>query len=480
MSIPNWVAFVFAAVLGGMMACGGDSRAPAGTGGTTSTDSTDAGSPGSEGNHCYPNNTCNLGLLCRSTLCVKEPSADGAGGSSNTGGVSSGGASVGTGGDGSGGTDGDGTAVGTLGAPCLPSGSYACAGHGQRGQLVCNGGAWATNGTCSTGNNCDTTPGSNAGFCNPVVAECSGKNSGDVVCRGLDRLACGSDLVTTTAVQTCIGGCVSGACTTCEPAAKGCNGLTPQTCDASGAWTDGTGCQYGCATGVCTGVCTPGTKQCSGNGVQTCGASGQWGAAVACAAATPMCTSGSCTLPPSCSGLAATCGPSSSESCCTSPLVTGGTFYRSYDGVTTYPNDFTSKAYPATVSDFRLDTYEITVGRFRKFVAAYSQNMIAAGAGKNPNNASDPGWDTAWNTSLPANAAALETVVACNATYQTWTPSTGSNENRPMNCINWYEAFAFCIWDGGVCRRKRSGTTRRLAGASSACIRGAPRPRGSM
>jgi sulfatase modifying factor 1 len=84
-------------------------------------------------------------------------------------------------------------------------------------------------------------------------------------------------------------------------------------------------------------------------------------------------------------------------------------------------------------------------------VAAYSRNMIAAGAGKNPNNASDPGWDTAWNTSLPANAAALETVVACSATYQTWTPtpSTGSNENRPMNCIDWYEAFAFCIWDGG-------------------------------
>jgi sulfatase modifying factor 1 len=153
--------------------------------------------------------------------------------------------------------------------------------------------------------------------------------------------------------------------------------------------------------------------------------------------------------PPSCVGLPLNCGPSSNESCCTSPLVTGGTFYRSYDGVTTFP-DYTSKAYPATVSDFLLDKYEITVGRFRKFVAAYSQNMIAAGAGKNPNNASDPGWDVTWNASLPADATGLtSSYVRCDTMMQTWTPSAGANENKPINCIDWYEANAFCIWDGG-------------------------------
>jgi hypothetical protein len=67
----------------------------------------------------------------------------------------------------------------------------------------------------------------------------------------------------------------------------------------------------------------------------------------------------------SCSGLAATCGPSGNDDCCTSLLVPGGTFYRSYDGV-----DFTDKSYPATVADFYLDKYEITVGRFRAFVNA--------------------------------------------------------------------------------------------------------------
>jgi formylglycine-generating enzyme required for sulfatase activity len=33
--------------------------------------------------------------------------------------------------------------------------------------------------------------------------------------------------------------------------------------------------------------------------------------------------------------------------------------------------------------------------------------------------------------------------------FSTWTPSAGSQERLPMSCVNWYEAYAFCIWDGG-------------------------------
>jgi sulfatase modifying factor 1 len=151
----------------------------------------------------------------------------------------------------------------------------------------------------------------------------------------------------------------------------------------------------------------------------------------------------------SCKGLAPTCGSSSKEDCCSSSVVPGGTFYRSYDGVNSNVErkDFTLQTYPATVSDFRLDTYEITVGRFRRFVAAYSQNMFPDGAGKNPNNPTDPGWK--WSANLPTDAATLVSVVKCGLPYQTWTDSAGANENRPMNCISWYEALAFCIWDGG-------------------------------
>ena len=77
--------------------------------------------------------------------------------------------------------------------------------------------------------------------------------------------------------------------------------------------------------------------------------------------------------------------------------------------------------------------------------------MIASGAGKNPSNPSDPGWDTAWNTSLDATSGALATALKCNAPYQTWTDAPGSAaaESLPINCLNWFEAEAFCIWDGG-------------------------------
>jgi formylglycine-generating enzyme required for sulfatase activity len=137
--------------------------------------------------------------------------------------------------------------------------------------------------------------------------------------------------------------------------------------------------------------------------------------------------------------LAKTCGPSGNQDCCASGVVTGGTFNRGNDPL-----------YPATVSNFRLDNYEVTLGRYRKFVAAYSQNMTAAGAGKNPNNPSDPGWNTAWNAHLPADASQLHS--ACMGTDNviwTATPGTAAQESVPINCTTWYEAAAFCIWDGG-------------------------------
>lgn len=145
----------------------------------------------------------------------------------------------------------------------------------------------------------------------------------------------------------------------------------------------------------------------------------------------------------SCEGLPSTCGPKKSANCCSSSVIPGGTYYRSND-----------RRFPATVSSFRLDVYEVTVGRFRRFVAAYSRTMTRAGAGKNPNDASDPGWDSAWAASMPADSSALTTSVKCldpgaALTPVSWTDVPGANEGLPITCVSWYLAFAFCIWDGG-------------------------------
>ena len=142
---------------------------------------------------------------------------------------------------------------------------------------------------------------------------------------------------------------------------------------------------------------------------------------------------------PSCAGLSTTCGPSGNESCCTSLLVPGGTFNRPNSG------------YAATLSDYYLDKYEITVGRFRAFVDAgmgTQNNPPAAGAGAHP-LITGSGWDSAWNANLPLDTAALKARLQRYQVLSTWTDTPGDNENRPQNYFDWYTAFAFCAWDGG-------------------------------
>ena len=155
---------------------------------------------------------------------------------------------------------------------------------------------------------------------------------------------------------------------------------------------------------------------------------------------------------PSCFGLAATCGPSGDEDCCsTAQPIPGGTFYRSYDVASDgmYP----SMSYPATVSPFVLDKYEVTVGRFRKFVEAgmgTSANPPPTGVGARRLNGMDEqgGWDANWNAVLATDTTPFVAALKCNQ-YQSWTDTPGANEELPINCITWYEAFAFCAWDGG-------------------------------
>jgi formylglycine-generating enzyme required for sulfatase activity len=151
----------------------------------------------------------------------------------------------------------------------------------------------------------------------------------------------------------------------------------------------------------------------------------------------------------SCVGLTPICGANNTEPCCGSPLVAAGSFFRNYD----VANDaaFKDMSHPATVSDFRLDSYEVTVGRFRAFVAAGKGTQLdppATDSGAHPHVAAS-GWEAIWNDSLAVDTTSLVAGLACDPMFATWTESPGANEARPINCITWYEAMAFCTWDGG-------------------------------
>jgi sulfatase modifying factor 1 len=153
-----------------------------------------------------------------------------------------------------------------------------------------------------------------------------------------------------------------------------------------------------------------------------------------------------------CGGLAPICGPQGTSPCCGSHVVPGGTFFRGYDVGTDAM--FPTKANAATVSSFSLDTYEVTVGRFRAFIEAgkgAQSDPPALGAGARTLNgmADQAGWTAAWTTSLETDTTKLRIALQCDADTQTWTDTPGANEALPINCITWFEAFAFCVWDGG-------------------------------
>lgn len=154
--------------------------------------------------------------------------------------------------------------------------------------------------------------------------------------------------------------------------------------------------------------------------------------------------------PPSCTGLAATCGPIGTDDCCSiATPIPGGTFYRGYDAAA--DGMYQDMSHPATVSSFVLDRFEVTVSRFRKFVDAgmgTQANPPTAGAGAHA-KISGSGWETSWNSELVSDALSLSTALQCDPQRQTWTAATGANEELPINCITWPEAMAFCIWDGG-------------------------------
>jgi sulfatase modifying factor 1 len=163
---------------------------------------------------------------------------------------------------------------------------------------------------------------------------------------------------------------------------------------------------------------------------------------------------------PSCRNLTSLC---QGESCCTAISVPGGTFPMGRSNSSQSADYFQGgyfwelPEHTATVTSFALDKYEVTVGRFRQFAADYVRWHSLNGnpqpaAGVNPNNGAT-GWDQSWNWSLPLDQATLVATLKCDSSsgnsHITWTDTPGNNEVYAINCVSWFTAFAFCIWDGG-------------------------------
>jgi formylglycine-generating enzyme required for sulfatase activity len=224
-------------------------------------------------------------------------------------------------------------------------------------------------------------------------------------------------------------------------------------------------------------TCLPSSMRCNGNTPETCSSSDEWQDASPCDDADTHCQEGRCVaLPPSCRGgpLGADfrCGRGSTD-CCEALEVPGGTFERAVDG---------EAGSPATISPFLLDTYEVTVGRFRQFVAAVIAGWRpGAGAGKHlhlnggqglldvgdAGPAFEPGWDPSWDAEFATTLSDWYSNLQCHPPYATWPAGPDPpSEGLPINCVSWPEAYAFCIWDGGFLPSEAEWASAAAGGAA--------------
>jgi formylglycine-generating enzyme required for sulfatase activity len=99
-----------------------------------------------------------------------------------------------------------------------------------------------------------------------------------------------------------------------------------------------------------------------------------------------------------------------------------------------------------SVSPFRIDRYEVTVNRFARFVAAAMPRppfgRVAYPGGALAAADLVPGGG-AWPVRPPIEYSAANRF--CH-----WSPGGGiDRDTQPVNCVDWFTAQAFCVWDGG-------------------------------
>lgn len=154
---------------------------------------------------------------------------------------------------------------------------------------------------------------------------------------------------------------------------------------------------------------------------------------------------------PSCEGLETQCA---GTSCCTTVNMPAGVAQvgRGSEGSDSCPPEFLTECFSdespehdVNVDAFALDHYAVTVGRFRAFVDAWNDNWRPSQDEGAIPSVDGSGWQMAWNDYVPPSFE-----LDCNSLVTpTWTDEPGANEDKPIDCVSWYHAQAFCIWDGG-------------------------------
>ncbi len=153
---------------------------------------------------------------------------------------------------------------------------------------------------------------------------------------------------------------------------------------------------------------------------------------------------------PSCANLQPICGPDANEHCCEVFEVEAGQFSRGDNEG--WPSE--RPEHPASVDSFWLDRYEVSVGRFAAFQADYLEWHDTLGnpqlnSGEHPKNPGSGWYDERWFGVLPRDANFMSSIGTGTYRYEFATDSGVQRERLPVSGVNWFMAFAFCIWDGG-------------------------------
>ncbi len=120
--------------------------------------------------------------------------------------------------------------------------------------------------------------------------------------------------------------------------------------------------------------------------------------------------------------------------------VPGGTFTMGGDGAA---NGAATAQLGVSVRGFLLDRYEVTVGRFRQFWQANPTAHPGVASGGVDYRSGTTTVRVPWMGPVQAESE-LTVYSGCN-----WSMSPAMREGHPINCVDWYTAQAFCVWDGG-------------------------------